>query len=138
MFAETKYKKANRLGGQGSTAAIVAVVILSSSFWGSSQAAEKNGVKTMGSMEMNKSMTKSMKDMESMAMTGDADHDFAMMMKKHHQGALEMANIELQEGKDPTLRNMAKEIVTSQKKEIKEFDDWLAKHKQSMPEPMEK
>ena len=83
-------------------------------------------------------MMKGMKDMESMPTTGDTDHDFAMMMKKHHQSALDMANVELQQGKDPKLRSMAKGIITSQKKEIKEFDRWLAKHKQPKAEPMSK
>lgn len=138
MFAETKFKKANRFGRQGSAAAIVAAVILSSPFWGSAQAAEKDGAKAMDSMEMHKSMMKGMKDMESMSATGDTDYDFAMMMKKHHQSALDMANVELQKGKDPKLRSMAKGIITSQKKEIKEFDQWLAKHKQPMAEPMSK
>ena len=49
-----------------------------------------------------------------------------------------MANVELQQGKDAKLRGMAKSIISSQKKEIKEFDEWLAKHKQSMAEPMSK
>lgn len=138
MSAETKYKKAHRFGWQGSAAAIVAVVILSSPFWGSAQAAEKDGATAMDRMEMHKSMMKGMKDMESMPATGDTDHDFAMMMKKHHQSALDMANVELQQGKDPKLRSMAKGIITSQKKEIKEFDRWLAKHKQPMAEPLSK
>jgi uncharacterized protein (DUF305 family) len=92
----------------------------------------KGDAKSMTSMDMHKSMMKGMKDMESMPMTGNADHDFAMMMKMHHQGALDMANVELQQGKDPKLRSMAKKIIESQKKEIKAFDDWLAKHKQPM------
>ena len=138
MSAETKYEKANRFDWQGSAASIVAVVILSSPFWGSAQAAEKDGAKAMDCMEMHKSMTKGMKDMESMPATGDTDHDFAMMMRKHHQSALDMANVELRQGKDPKLRSMATGIITSQKKEIKEFDQWLAKHKQPMAEPLSK
>ena len=138
MSAETKYEKANRFDWQGSAASIVAVVILSSPFWGSAQAAEKDGAKAMDCMEMHKSMTKGMKDMESMPATGDTDHDFAMMMKLHHQNALDMANIELHQGKDPVLRNMAKAIIKSQTKEIEEFDKWLAKHERPMVEPMSK
>ena len=98
----------------------------------------KGDAKSMSSMDMHKSMMKGMKDMESMPMTGNADRDFAMMMKMHHQGAVEMANVELQQGKDAKLRSMAKNIIASQKKEIKEFDEWLAKHKQPMAEPMSK
>lgn len=96
--------------------------------------------KSMSSMEtpMQKSMMKGMKDMEAMKSSGNVDHDFAMMMKKHHENALDMAQIELQNGKDEKMRSMAKNIIESQKKEIKEFDQWLAKQKHPMAEPMPK
>ena len=70
-----------------------------------------------------------MKHMESMKMTGDTDLDFATMMKMHHQGAIDMAQMELQSGKDAKMRAMAKGIIKAQQKEIKEFDQWLAKRK---------
>jgi uncharacterized protein (DUF305 family) len=70
-----------------------------------------------------------MKSMESMKTTGDPDRDFAMMMKMHHQGAIDMAQMELKSGKDASLKAMAKKIIAAQQKEIKEFDQWLAKHK---------
>lgn len=41
---------------------------------------------------MMKAMQSGMNQMMSMKMTGDPDHDFAMMMKMHHQGAVEMAD----------------------------------------------
>ena len=92
----------------------------------------------MGSMEMHKSMMSGMKGMESMKGSGDIDHDFAIMMKMHHQSALDMANIQLQQGKDAKLRSMARDIIKSQKKEIKEFDRWLAKIEKPMNMPMSK
>ena len=82
-----------------------------------------------GSMEMKESMMKGMKEMDGMQMTGDADRDFAMMMKMHHQGAIDMAQVEMKSGKDAKMKAMAKKIEDAQRKEIKEFDDWLAKHK---------
>ncbi len=96
--------------------------------------------KSMSSMDMpmHKSMMKGMKDMEAMKSSGNVDHDFAMMMKKHHESALDMAQVELQHGKDAKMRSMAKSIIESQKKEIKEFDQWLAKQKHPMAEPMSK
>ena len=63
-----------------------------------------------------------------MPMTGDSDKDFAMMMKMHHQKALEMAKKELADGKSPQMKAMAQKIVDSQTKEIAEFDKWLAAH----------
>ena len=83
----------------------------------------------MGSMEMHKSMMGGMKEMESMKPSGDTDHDFAMMMKMHHQGAIDMAQMELKSGKDAKLKAMAQRIIDAQQKEIKEFDNWLANHK---------
>ena len=73
-----------------------------------------------GSMDMHKGMMGGMKEMESMPMSGDADQDFAMMMKKHHQMALDMAEVELRNGKDGKMRQMAKNIIASQTKEIKD------------------
>ena len=81
-----------------------------------------------GGMDM-KTMMKDMGGkMTAMPMSGNPDIDFAMMMRIHHQGAIDMAIAELSNGKDPQMRKMAKAIVTAQKKEITQFDAYLAKH----------
>ena len=49
---------------------------------------------------------------------GDPDHDFASAMIPHHQGAVDMAKVELLYGRDPVLRRMAQEIIVSQQQEI--------------------
>jgi uncharacterized protein (DUF305 family) len=64
---------------------------------------------------------KMLQAMEGMKPSGDADKDFVMMMMPHHQGAIDMAEIELKYGKDPELRQMAEQIIESQKKEIEEM-----------------
>lgn len=80
-----------------------------------------------GGMDM-KAMMKDMNDkMSSMPMSGDPDVDFAMMMRIHHQGAIDMAQAELRDGKAPQMRKMATEIISAQKKEIAEIDKFLAK-----------
>lgn len=66
----------------------------------------------------------------SMAMTGNTDVDFARGMIPHHQGAIDMARIELQYGKDPELRKLAQEIIAAQEKEIAFLKGWLAKNGQ--------
>ena len=76
--------------------------------------------------DMHSSMMDNMKKMESMPSSGDIDRDFAQMMKMHHQGAIDMAQMELKNGKDAKLRAMARRIISDQQKEIKEFDQWLA------------
>ncbi len=79
--------------------------------------------------DMKKSMMSGMDNMQKMQMSGDIDRDFAMMMKIHHQGAVDMAEMELAHGKSPAMKAMAKKIIAAQKKEIAEFDRWLATKK---------
>jgi hypothetical protein len=50
--------------------------------------------------------------------TGDPDRDFARMMIPHHQGAIDMALVELRYGKDDRLRRLAQEIIVTQQQEI--------------------
>lgn len=69
---------------------------------------------------------KMMKAMETAPMTGDPDKDFVAMMLPHHQGAVDMAKVELQYGKDPKLRSMAEAIVKAQEQEIAEMKAWQA------------
>lgn len=81
-----------------------------------------------GGMDM-KAMMKDMSDkMSSMPMTGNQDVDFAMMMRIHHQGAIDMAQAELKAGKDPRMTKMARDIISAQRSEIAEFDKFLGKH----------
>ncbi len=68
--------------------------------------------------EMMASMEKMDKDMMAAPMTGDPDHNFAAMMIPHHQGAVDMAKVELIYGKDPVLRRLAQEIIVTQEQEI--------------------
>ncbi len=82
-----------------------------------------------GSADMKQSMMTGMDSMQKMPMSGDTDKDFAMMMKIHHQQAVDMAQMELAHGKSPAMKAMAKQIIAAQKKEIAKFDQWLAKQK---------
>jgi hypothetical protein len=50
--------------------------------------------------------------------TGDADRDFARMMIPHHQGAIDMALVEIRYGKDARLKRLAQEIIITQQQEI--------------------
>lgn len=81
-----------------------------------------------GSEQMHQTMMSGMQSMQSMKMSGDTDKDFAMMMKMHHQQALDMARVEIQHGKSPELKAMAQKIIKDQTKEIAKLDAWLQKH----------
>ncbi len=72
--------------------------------------------------------TKMHAGMMSVRQSGDADRDFVASMIPHHQGAIDMATIVLQFGKDADTRQMAERIIAAQQKEIAEMNAWLAKH----------
>jgi uncharacterized protein (DUF305 family) len=65
----------------------------------------------------NAAMDKMMTDM-AVNPTGDIDHDFVAMMVPHHQGAIDMAQAELQYGQNPQLKTVAQEIIVDQMQEI--------------------
>lgn len=89
------------------------------------------GAVDMKGMDMKGMMKDNNDKMSSMKMTGNTDVDFAMMMRIHHVGAIDMAQAELRDGKDPQMKKMAKAIIAAQKKEIAQFDKFLAKNGQS-------
>ena len=66
---------------------------------------------------MARAMERMHKDM-AIASSGDPDRDFAAMMIPHHQGAVDMAKVELQFGKNPVLRRLAQGIIVEQLQEI--------------------
>lgn len=76
-----------------------------------------------------------MDKMMTMQMTKDPDNDFAMMMKTHHEGAIDMANLELKNGKDEQLRAMAQTIIETQQAEITQLDAFLQTHSPHLNDP---
>lgn len=72
--------------------------------------------------------------MNSMPKTNDADHDYAMMMRMHHQTAVDMANEVLNKGDNAQIKAIAQEMIQKQQQEIGEFTAFLNSH-QPQPQP---
>jgi uncharacterized protein (DUF305 family) len=60
--------------------------------------------------------------------TGDVDRDFVAGMIPHHQGAVDMARIELAQGHDPAMHKLARQIIAAQEREIAFMRQWQAHH----------
>jgi uncharacterized protein (DUF305 family) len=80
---------------------------------------------TPGDRALMQSMMAMHQSMSGMKLSGDADRDFLAMMIPHHQSAIDMANAEMQYGKDAKVKALARQIVSAQQQEITQMHDWL-------------
>jgi len=85
-----------------------------------------SGKMSAADMQMQAVMTRMNDSMKSMRMSGDTDRDFMKMMIPHHQSAIGMARIELRYGRRHQLKSMARDIISSQGKEIGEMRMYLS------------
>lgn len=65
------------------------------------------------------------REMDTMQLTKDIDHDFSAMMIAHHKVAIDMAEVIVKEGKDEDLKQMAQAMIDKQKQEISQFEGFL-------------
>lgn len=107
-------------------AASLALALLSSLSVMAQHAGHTSG---SGDSPMMKAMQANMNQMMAMKATGDADHDFASMLKLHHQGAVDMVNAYTPQAKNADLKAMAGRIGAMNKKEIGELTAFLGQHK---------
>jgi uncharacterized protein (DUF305 family) len=73
-------------------------------------------------------MSKMASPMMQAMQSSDPDVAFVKAMIPHHQGAIDMAKVVLQYGKDDKVKAWANQIIAAQEKEIAEMQDWLKAH----------
>jgi uncharacterized protein (DUF305 family) len=66
--------------------------------------------------------------MDSLTLTNDPDHDFAMLMKVNHLGSIAMGELELAEGSDPYIQELAGQMIIYRNQEIAALDSFLIGH----------
>ncbi|WLD58345.1 DUF305 domain-containing protein [Salinispirillum sp. LH 10-3-1] len=79
------------------------------------------------------SMAAMMRDMHGMELSGDVDYDFVAGMIPHHQGAIDMAKVQLELGQDATLHALSRDIIAAQEEEIAFMRDWLVAYGEPRP-----
>jgi uncharacterized protein (DUF305 family) len=85
-----------------------------------------------GMNDMQKAYMEGMNKMNTMMMPGmmaeDPDVAFICGMIAHHRGAIDMAKVELQYGKDAWTKELAQKIIDAQTQEIADMTKWLGEH----------
>ena len=76
----------------------------------------------MSEEDMNQMM--GMTDAQDLVGQRPFDRAFIDAMIPHHQSAIEMANVALEESEDPEIREIALGIVDAQKREIEQMTSW--------------
>lgn len=78
--------------------------------------------------EMEHAMMKMHQTMRAYNMSNDPDYDFAEIMTHHHQGAIDMSQVELNHGKEQPALDEARTIIESQQKDIIELGEFRNEH----------
>ena len=72
-----------------------------------------------GSLGMSEHMMGMDGDMTRLSSARPFDAAFMRMMIPHHQGAIAMATYELDHGRDPRLKSLARTMIAAQRREIR-------------------
>lgn len=92
---------------------------------GSLAFAQAPGKPSPSAFDMHQLMLNGAHEAMGMKPSADLDRDFAMMLRHQHKISVRLAEHEMQHGKDPALRELARKVAETQKKEMQELDAWL-------------
>src|SRR5687768_3467858 len=81
-----------------------------------------SNMNTSSSASLSSIMQKGMEDMKAIPSTGNPDNDYAALMKAHHMSAIEAAQVQLSQGSDQSIKNMAQKMLDDQQKEVAELN----------------
>jgi uncharacterized protein (DUF305 family) len=112
---------------------IAGIALAQNIHYGDTHFAENNSADSTFASQMMQAMDRMDSGMMAAKPTGDPDRDFATMMIPHHQGAIDMAKVELIYGRDPILRRLAQGIIVEQQQEIELMQRSLNKPPASRP-----
>ena len=77
-----------------------------------------------GSLGLDDPMMGMSMSMDSLETANPFDQAFIDAMIPHHQGAIRMAEIELADGQDQQVKDLAQSIIDAQSQEIEEMNEW--------------
>lgn len=100
---------------------LAAVALGLTALAGAGFAGDRDHQGSHGGKDLHGAMMSGMESMHSMKMTGDVDRDYAAMMIKHHENAIAMNKVLLEQGKNAELKAMAEKMTATQTKEIQEL-----------------
>ena len=109
---------------------IITLCLIAGTVFSMTSCTKDDGLKLQAHNEnrMMDSMHAMMMRMESMPKTNDPEVDFPKMMIMHHQGAINMGNVQIQEGKNDSLKRFSRKMINAQMMEIAELSMILSKH----------
>jgi len=106
----------------------VVVAAIAITVWAQDHSASRTATQDTNWAALMKSMQTMRAAMAAAEPSGNKDADFANLMLRHHQAALDMAKTELLYGDDPQMRRLAQEIIADQESEIQLMQLWLNRH----------
>jgi uncharacterized protein (DUF305 family) len=81
------------------------------------------------SNDIKEEMTDGIRDLKEMKMSGDINMDYADMLIRMNEAAVEIAEIQVKNGKTEEMRSMANKMVENHNKDISKLKNWKDNYK---------